>query len=166
MASLFKKIINRLILDAARLDLLATTVTINDPTGVVKRVRAGEFTGRDATYQLARIGPEWGRCLSQTIVVGVLDASTVGCVISDIVLYVSLIVIVGVVLARFTLAVFFGWFLSWRIGNVEHITFEERRRREAEIEAWTDRNNALMLNSNQNVGDYSPQSVRSLGGAG
>ncbi|KAG5462783.1 MAG: chitin synthase-domain-containing protein [Olpidium bornovanus] len=133
-----------LVLDAARLDYLDGNIDKTDPKGIVARVQSGEFSGMDATYHLTRIDPAWGRCLADAIVVGALDASSVGCVISDIVLYISLLVIVGVVLARFFLAVFFGWFLSWRIGNFEHLTFEERRKREAEIEAWSEQNMALV----------------------
>lgn len=150
-------IYNGLILDANRLNFLSQYVTIRDDIGIVQRVQSGEFTSKDATYLISRLAPQWGTCLSETIMVGVLDASSVGCVISDIVLYISLMVIVGVVLARFFLAVLFGWFISWRIGNVEHITFEERRKREGEIEAWTDRNNALLVGGSPTGSDSSTE---------
>jgi chitin synthase len=77
-------------------------------------------------------------CLIDTIRVGFVDSTTIGCVASDIVLYVSLVVIIGVVVLRFFMAVIFGWFLSWKIGKFPNETYEERRARAAEIENWTD----------------------------
>jgi chitin synthase len=62
----------------------------------------------------------------------------VGCIASDIVLYTSLIVILGVILVKFGLAVIFGWFLSWKLGNFkEGQSYKDRMRREMEIEDWT-----------------------------
>ncbi|KAG1078580.1 hypothetical protein G6F42_024195 [Rhizopus arrhizus] len=56
---------------------------------------------------------------------------------SDIVLYVSLAVILGVILVKFALAVIFGWFLSWKLGNFkEGESYSARMKREAEIENW------------------------------
>lgn len=70
--------------------------------------------------------------------VGFIDSVTIGCVASDVVLYVALAVIIGVVVLRFIMAVVFGWFLSWKIGRFPNETPEQRRARSAEIENWTD----------------------------
>lgn len=77
-------------------------------------------------------------CLVDTIRVGFIDSVSIGCVASDIVLYISLTVIIGVVFLRFVMAVLFGWFLSWRIGKFPEETSEQRATRAAEIEHWTD----------------------------
>ena len=77
-------------------------------------------------------------CLQDIITVGFVDTNSIGCVASQIVLYVSLIFIVGVVGIRFVMAVLFAWFFSWKLGNFKRETYEERMRRAAEIENWTD----------------------------
>ncbi|CAO3597630.1 unnamed protein product [Absidia cylindrospora] len=56
-------------------------------------------------------------CLVELIKVGEIDTKSVGCITSDVVLYTSLMVILGVILVKFGLAVIFGWCLSWQLEN-------------------------------------------------
>ncbi|RCH85453.1 Chitin synthase, class 3, partial [Rhizopus stolonifer] len=97
---------------------------------------------KDMTY-LIRSKPNstWipeADCLAKTIAVGQIDTLSVGCMFSEIVLYVSLVVILGVILAKFLLAVYFGWFMSWKLGNFkEESSYAARMRREEQIENWT-----------------------------
>ncbi|KAI8096834.1 chitin synthase [Halteromyces radiatus] len=80
---------------------------------------------------------EEARCLSAIIKVGSLDTLSIGCISSDIVLYVSLVVILGVIGTKFGLAMIFGWCLSWKLGNFkEGSSYSARMKREAEIENW------------------------------
>ncbi|CAO3647059.1 unnamed protein product [Cunninghamella echinulata] len=77
-------------------------------------------------------------CLSNLIKVGSLDTLSIGCISSQIVLYVSLVVILGVIITKFVLAVIFGWFLSWKLGTFkEGNSYAARMQREAEIENWS-----------------------------
>lgn len=77
-------------------------------------------------------------CLAATIKIGSLDTLSSGCMASEIVLYLSLVVILGVILTKFFLAVIFGWFLSWRLGNFkEGQSYRARMQRQEEIEAWS-----------------------------
>ncbi|GAA5852682.1 hypothetical protein JCM8547_002588 [Rhodosporidiobolus lusitaniae] len=97
------------------------------------------FVGRDITaLMIAGKQRAVADCLVDVIRVGFIDSITFGCVASDVVLYVSLVVIIGVVFLRFVMAVLFGWFLSWKIGKFPEETYEQRRARAAEIENWTD----------------------------
>ncbi|GAA5911142.1 hypothetical protein JCM6882_006586 [Rhodosporidiobolus microsporus] len=97
------------------------------------------LTGRDITsMMMASKQRDVAECLVDVIRVGFIDSVTFGCVASDVVLYVSLVVIIGVVVIRFFMAVLFGWFLSWKIGKFPDETYEQRRARAAEIENWTD----------------------------
>lgn len=86
-------------------------------------------------------GSNWrqeAECLYNTIQVGQVDDISIGCMFSDIVLYVSLVVILSVILVKFALAVIFGWFLSWRLGTFkEEKSYAERMKREEQIENWT-----------------------------
>lgn len=87
---------------------------------------------------LLRVGPRsLGRCIQDLITVGYIDTQTIGCVASDVVLYLSLIFIIGVVAIRFVMAVMFQWFFSWKLGNFPRETYEQRMQRSAEIENWT-----------------------------
>ncbi|ORZ27107.1 chitin synthase-domain-containing protein, partial [Lobosporangium transversale] len=78
-----------------------------------------------------------GDCLKQIARVGAMDSKTIGCVTSDVITYVSLVIILGVVFIKFFLAVFFGWFLSHRLGGFENETYQDRMKRAEQIEAWS-----------------------------
>lgn len=97
------------------------------------------FHQRDVSSLVARTG--WDKqfdCLADVIRVGYVDSMSIGCMASQIVLYVSLVFILGAVLIKFFMALFFGWFLSWRMGNFENESYKERMKRAEEIENWTD----------------------------
>jgi chitin synthase len=106
---------------------------------------ATEYIGTDVSYLATGYrssnGVSWKKeadCLSDVIRVGTVDTLTFGCVISNIVLYISLVVILGVIIVKFSLAVAFGWFLSWKLGNFKDgQSYADRMKREQEIENWT-----------------------------
>ncbi|KAF7359215.1 Glycosyltransferase family 2 protein [Mycena sanguinolenta] len=92
----------------------------------------------DMTMQLRRRNEMYlGHCLQDMISVGFIDTNTIGCVASQVLLYLSLVFIVGVVLIRFAMAVMFAWFFSHKLGNFPKETYEERMKRSQEIEAWS-----------------------------
>jgi chitin synthase len=79
------------------------------------------------------------RCLSEITRVGSIDTDSVGCIASKVVLYVSLAFIVSIVLIKFILALFFGWFLSWRLGaGRDAAARKNMKARRDEIEDWAD----------------------------
>lgn len=103
------------------------------------KAKNGTFNKRDITMWVYRNNhKQVAQCLQDTIVVGYIDTKTIGCVASQVVLYVSLIFIIGVVGIRFAMAVIFGWFVSWRIGAFRKESYSQRMERAAEIENWTD----------------------------
>ena len=98
----------------------------------------GTFNGKDLSMYFTRTNQRTiGRCLEDIITVGFIDTQSVGCVASNVVLYLSLIFIIGVVAIRFVMAVMFAWFFSWKLGVFKNETFEDRNRRINEIENWT-----------------------------
>ncbi|KAG6815827.1 hypothetical protein H0H87_010971 [Tephrocybe sp. NHM501043] len=98
----------------------------------------GTFNGKDLTMYLLRTGQQnIGHCLQDLVTIGFIDTNSIGCVASSVVLYLSLIFIIGVVAIRFIMAVMFAWFFSWRIGNFPRETYEQRMQRSAEIENWS-----------------------------
>lgn len=113
--------------------------------GLVEKILSNQsgFAGSDMTYLIKAYrgsGITWEQeadCLVKTIRVGQIDTISVGCMFSEIVLYVSLAVILGVIVSKFALAVIFGWFLSWRLGNFkEENSYAARMKREEQIENW------------------------------
>lgn len=79
------------------------------------------------------------RCLQEIIRVGSVDTETVGCIASKVVLYVSLVFIVSIVMIKFVLALFFGWFLSWKLGAERTKQgVQELKARRNEIEDWSE----------------------------
>ncbi|PWN47454.1 putative chitin synthase 7 [Violaceomyces palustris] len=54
-------------------------------------------------------------CLIEKFPAGGIDKITPGCFVSNLVLYSSLVVILGIVFLRFFMAVWFSWFMSWRM---------------------------------------------------
>jgi chitin synthase len=101
--------------------------------------RNATYAGQDITALVERAGlTQYAECMTDVIQVGFVDSISIGCVASDIVLYVSLVFILGAVVIKFGMAVVFGWFLSWRLGNFKSESYQQRMKRAAEIENWTD----------------------------
>ncbi|TFK56433.1 glycosyltransferase family 2 protein [Heliocybe sulcata] len=99
----------------------------------------GSYNGHDLTgYFLRTNQRKVAQCLQDVVTVGFIDTNTIGCVASQVVLYLSLVFIIGVVAIRFGMAVVFAWFFSSRLGTFKHETYEQRMQRQAEIENWTD----------------------------
>ena len=98
----------------------------------------GTYNGKDLSMFFIRTSNQHiGHCLQDIITIGFIDTNTIGCVASSVVLYLSLIFIIGVVAIRFVMAVMFAWFFSWKLGNFSRETYEQRMQRSAEIENWT-----------------------------
>lgn len=126
------------VLDLDRLKLLYSN--ISQPAIFSQLAnRNTTFAGRDVTALVMRSKQEdVFDCLNQIIRIGFIDSESIGCVASKVELYVALVFILGVVAIKFMMAVFFNWFLSWRLGNYGNETYEERMKRMAEIEQWSD----------------------------
>ncbi|KAK3831206.1 MAG: putative chitin synthase 5 [Linnemannia elongata] len=90
-----------------------------------------------------------GACLKQIARVGAVDSKTIGCMTSDVITYVSLVIILGVVFIKFFLAVFFGWFLSNKLGGFNNETYQDRMKRAEQIEAWSSDINRPAFASNK-----------------
>jgi chitin synthase len=96
-----------------------------------------QVRGVDVTHFLSRINDKaMGQCLAEIIKVGTVDTTTVGCLASRVVLYVSLVFIIGIVMAKFVMALWFHWFLSWRLGS--YTSASKNPNRQHEIEEWSE----------------------------
>lgn len=98
----------------------------------------GTYNGKDLSMFFSRTNQKaLGKCLEDIVGVGFIDTNSIGCVASSVVLYLSLIFIVGVVAIRFGMAVMFAWFFSYKLGIYKNETSAQRNARIAEIENWT-----------------------------
>ncbi|KAF9425390.1 Chitin synthase, class 3 [Podila epigama] len=134
------------VLDLNRIAWLEDNIVIPHGFG---QFMNGTFAGKDISLSMSytKQRSAYTKCLVDIVKVGVIDQLSLGCVIADIVLYVSLIVILSVVLLRFFLAVIFGWVLSWRLGSFDEKTFADKLRRQEIIEAWVDDNTSPYVDS-------------------
>ncbi|KAK7744167.1 Chitin synthase, class 3 [Cytospora paraplurivora] len=95
--------------------------------------------GRDVTHSFMKTGDKaTAECLQQIVKVGSVDSDSVGCIASKIVLYLSLVLILSVVVARFGLAIMFQWFISRRYAASKTSQSSDRRKRNQQIEEWSE----------------------------
>ncbi|KAJ2158929.1 Chitin synthase, class 3 [Coemansia sp. RSA 552] len=127
------------VLDMTRGQFLLDSVKVPEE---MQTLFDGTMRGKDVSLSMSSgHKKDIANCMMDLFRVGTVDASTMGCITANIILYVSLIVILGTVLAKFFMAIYFGWFMGPRLGQVKQLTPEDRRARMAEIEAWADDNN-------------------------
>ena len=69
-------------------------------------------------------------CLMAKYIQGYIDKDTAGCFFSDILLYVTLVVIFCLVLTRFLMAVVFSWFMAPRLAQTPRPSEATTRRKE------------------------------------
>ncbi|KAG8946226.1 Chitin synthase, class 3 [Tulasnella sp. 424] len=127
------------ILDFSLLNWLDKSQVTYPPLFDQFKAKNGTFNGKDLSMWFLRNGhKDIGACLQDIVTVGFVDTRSIGCVASEVVLYVSLVFIIGVVAIKFFMAVIFGWFVSWRLGSFGEETYQQRMARAREIEDWTD----------------------------
>lgn len=77
------------------------------------------------------------KCLTDIAKIGYVDSEQIGCIASKVVLYVSLVFIVGIVAVKFLFALYFRWFVAHRLGAT-YLDNKATKCREKEIENWSD----------------------------
>lgn len=113
-----------LVLDGIVLNLAPYLEDVSDPVDsspVDRAIRTilaeDELHGRDAT-KMFKTSSDLSKtipCMKQRYAAGRIDKITPGCFVSQLFLYVSLTVILGIVIARFVMACVFSWFISKRL---------------------------------------------------
>ncbi|KAF9115880.1 hypothetical protein BGX27_005946 [Mortierella sp. AM989] len=75
--------------------------------------------GRDATKLFFRRESlkNSASCLVEKFGAGFIDKATPGCFAADLFMYVSLMVVLGIILSRFAMALIFSWFLSAKLAK-------------------------------------------------
>lgn len=95
--------------------------------------------GRDITRAFqSSADKQYAECFQEIIKVGTVDTDTVGCIASQVVLYVSLTLILSVVVSRFVLALVFQWFISKTYAAAKTSQTSDPRKRNRQIEDWSE----------------------------
>lgn len=95
--------------------------------------------GKDVTHAFQnKQDKNIANCLEQIIKVGSVDTETVGCIASKVVLYVSLVFILSIVVAKFVLALLFQWFFSRKFAAAKTSQSSNTKKRNQQIEEWSD----------------------------
>lgn len=130
-----KKLIvyNGVVIDLQRLMLLTKNWTLRPPLNRIIRVDRRTYRADMSQYLSATLhNKNAARCLVEVAKVGVLDTASVGCISSTIVLYLSLSFIFSIVIIKFLFALYFEWFLSWKMGNVADESWNRKVLRKGE----------------------------------
>jgi chitin synthase len=94
--------------------------------------------GKDVTHAFQASGDKQiAQCLEEIIKVGTVDTETVGCIASQVVLYVSLVFILAIVLSKFVLAVIFQWFIARKFAASKTSQSSNPKKRNQQIEDWS-----------------------------
>ncbi|KAK3301141.1 glycosyltransferase family 2 protein [Chaetomium fimeti] len=95
--------------------------------------------GRDITRAFqSSSDKQYAECFEEILKVGSVDTDTVGCIASKVVLYLSLVLILSVVVARFVLAIVFQWFISKTYAASKTSQTADLRKRNRQIEDWSE----------------------------
>jgi chitin synthase len=95
--------------------------------------------GKDVTHAFqTKEDKAIAQCFEQIIKVGSVDTETVGCIASKVVLYVSLVFILSIVVAKFVLALLFQWFFSRKFAAAKTSQSSNSKKRNRQIEDWSD----------------------------
>ncbi|KAF7198389.1 Chitin synthase 4 [Pseudocercospora fuligena] len=127
--------------DVLDLDLLqwfnSSQVAVPDKFNEIRLNQA--VRGKDVTLAFSSgENKQIAQCFQDIIKVGSIDTETVGCIASKVVLYVSLIFILGIVVIKFALALLFQWFLCRKYGADKTSMTKNKKERQQQIEEWTD----------------------------
>lgn len=144
-------VFNGNVLDLDLIDWIRTD-SIDVPKRFYEIKDDANLRGRDVSQMVAH-GQDRKvlKCLSQIVKIGYVDSDQIGCIASKVVLYVSLVFIVGIVAIKFLFAVYFHWLVSKKLG-ADELTQEDQAKRSEAIEKWSDNVYAQgpVKNANQN----------------
>lgn len=110
------------VIDLSRLKLLKPVDLLEPFKSLV--ANPDPLYGRDISTIISAktVSRSAGKCLVELAKVGLIETDSVGCITSHVVLFLSLAFIFSIVLVKFAFALYFEWFMSWRLGtNLKHV---------------------------------------------
>lgn len=112
-----KAVLNGQVLDFSQYLDQVSSNSANKPFGKDVDARIRRVIGKDATRAFSSLDPKMINCLLHAFRCGFLEVKTMGCIATDIILYVSLVAILAVVLSKFFLAVAFAFMMGRKLGT-------------------------------------------------
>ncbi|KAL5379992.1 Chitin synthase 4 [Paraphaeosphaeria sporulosa] len=128
--------------DVLDLDLLEwfNTTQVSVPDSFEKIRTNPAVKGVDVTRAFSSsTDKQLAKCLTEIVKVGSIDTESIGCIASKVVLYVSLVFILAIVVAKFVLALAFQWFISRKFAaSKTSLGPVDSKERKKQIEEWSD----------------------------
>ncbi|EPZ33633.1 Fungal chitin synthase domain-containing protein [Rozella allomycis CSF55] len=112
----------RIVVNGRVWDFQAIAAGAKNPFGDTVDQLMKKHAGQDATRAvllLTKNDNNIYQCLKDVFDIGPLNGLTFGCLASETFLYLSLIVILGVVFIKFFLAIYFAWFMKRKLGKYD-----------------------------------------------
>ncbi|AAS52496.2 AEL189Wp [Eremothecium gossypii ATCC 10895] len=129
--------------DVLDLDLLNWLQTEDlEIPGAFDDLKSANLKGFDISVVLSNShDKQVARCLSEIVKVGVIDSDTVGCIASEVVLYISLVFILSIVTIKFLVSCYFHWCIARKQGAspVDNKTLAKMAN---DIEDWSENINS------------------------
>ncbi|SCU78308.1 LAME_0A04060g1_1 [Lachancea meyersii CBS 8951] len=128
------------VLDLDMLDWLQTDDVDYPP--LFDQLKDSRLQGYDISMVLSdAFEKKAARCLSEIIKVGEIDSSTIGCLASQVVLYISLVFILSVVFVKFFISCYFRWVVARKQGAFA-VSNKTMKQHANAIEDWSEDINA------------------------
>lgn len=112
-----KAVLNGQVLDFAQYLDQFSARSSGKPFGKEVDTLIRSVIGKDATRAFSKLNPRMVNCLMHAFRCGFLEVKTMGCIFTDIILYVSLVAILAVVLSKFFLAILFTFIMGRKLGK-------------------------------------------------
>eukprot|EP00917_Polyrhabdina_sp_WS-2016_P000340 GHVP01000727.1.p1 GENE.GHVP01000727.1~~GHVP01000727.1.p1 ORF type:complete len:956 (+),score=175.71 GHVP01000727.1:563-3430(+) len=116
---------NLLVFNGSVLDMRAYIWSIKESEtgeGVYGKIfdsMISQVMGKDASLLFASLSTKTQKNIVENFYFGNIEVKTFGCIVTDVVLYFTFVIIFGVVLGKFFLAFFFSWFMARKLGMAE-----------------------------------------------
>lgn len=116
------------------------TDSVEVPSRFYELKADSSLRGNDVSQMMAQGSDrKYFKCLADITKVGYIDSDQLGCIASKVVLYVSLVFIVGIVAIKFLFACYFKWFVGGKLGatSPNNLSRKAIAKRDEEIEEWS-----------------------------
>ncbi len=102
-----------------------------------KEIRGHDISLQMTSYDSRRVA----NCLRETIKIGIVSSTSIGCISSKVVLVVSLAFILAIVIIKFLFACYFHWFVAGRQGAF-YMDNKSMNERSNQLEEWSNNQNS------------------------
>lgn len=112
------------VIDLSRLNLLKDTKLKEPLQSIVANAIKRKGQDISAVISANTQSRKAGKCLLELAKIGVIESESVGCIAAHSIFFLFLAFVFLIVLAKFAFALYFKWFMSWRLGDgFQHLPF-------------------------------------------